>query len=191
MSEKKQRLPVIYFDSCVFISFLKGKDEIHRAETVLKVLEDAKNGKIDLYTSHAGIAECPLADRPLRRNLNGRDIVEIFFEQKFIRKVQVDKKVAFRSREIQRMSRSLNPQKPILKPMDAIHVASATLYGEERLFTYDGDHLMKYDGHPLAGNIPICEPCRYYDLQGIIPAFDTLDVNSLQQRSNALGLEAK
>lgn len=51
----------------------------------------------------------------------------------WLRVAVVDQRVAVKAREISRLYH--------LKPPDAIHVATAILYGASRIFTYDKDML--------------------------------------------------
>lgn len=155
MTKNTQEKLKIYLDSCAFISYFNGGQEAERSAMMLKVIEEAKKGTILIYTSQAAIAECPLSDQPIRLSKRGKDIIEAFFDQKFINKVQVDRNVAFLSRNIQQQSKML--PLPTLKPMDAIHAATARLLEVDYLFTYD-NHLVRYSSHILAGHIKIHEP---------------------------------
>ena len=69
--------------------------------------------------------------------------------------VNVTHTVAKKAREIVRNT-MVAPVKSI-KPKDAIHVASALVYGATELFTYD-EGLCKWDGKPAIDKLTICHP---------------------------------
>ena len=76
--------------------------------------------------------------------------IEAFFEREEIQMVAVEREVSEKARRL-----LLNAAKG-MSVTDAILVATAIVHEADALFTYDAEHLIKYDGHWDA--LKICYP---------------------------------
>jgi hypothetical protein len=63
---------------------------------------------------------------------------------------------------------------PIVKPNDAIHLATAVLEGANMVFNYDKD-LLRLNQEKSLKNLTICEPCRPWDAQLSIASIEYTD----------------
>lgn len=120
-------VPLVYFESSMFIALIKG--EPSRRESCVAAMTDAESGVIRAISSAFTIAEVikPPGSRPLSPEAESK--IDAFFQHVWLRIVQVDRRVATEARRVAREGG--------LKPPDAIHVATATLYKAQFLFTYD------------------------------------------------------
>lgn len=113
----------IYWDSSCFICFL-NRSELERRAICEDMLRNAQNGVITLYTSSLTIAETLYPRRtslPNTRRLSQEEANRItgMFRWRWLKKVDVDQRIAFRAAEL---ARDYN-----LYPADAIHAATAIL----------------------------------------------------------------
>lgn len=134
-----------YWDSCAFIALIAA--EAGRVDDCRKLLDDAISGKYLLVTSRVSVAEVTRVDG-LPVLGQHQKVIERFFDNDYMLIVDTDRKVA-------ETARQLIWDYPTLKPLDAIHLASAERAGCTLLYTYDGP-LKKLNGvHPL---IEITDP---------------------------------
>ena len=137
MAESKK----IYWDSCIWISIIR--DEEGRAPICKHLLDLAKKGEVQIWTSSLTLAEV------FKKKCNAETVAidaasdhdfDSFIEQDFIVEVQLDHDIGV-------MARSLLRQHPELKkPADAIHLASAVLHNVDELHTFDHPNLLVLDG---------------------------------------------
>ena len=125
----------IYWDSSCFICFL-NRDELERRAICEDILRNAQNGMITLYTSTLTIAEVIYPRRsslPNPRRLTPAEATHIgnMFRWRWLKKVDVDQRVAFRAAELARDYS--------LYPADATHAATAILQGVDALQRWDRD----------------------------------------------------
>jgi predicted nucleic acid-binding protein len=166
MMTKLQR-PRIYFDASAFIAFFGN--EACRAPICRSIIQDARDGKIDLFISQCTIIECksPVPDfSGLNGEGNAPDRVGEFFEHDFIIKCDVDRWVAREARRIQQAA----PRK--IKPMDATHLATAIVYKADWFFTYDDDHLTPLSQHRVVSGLEISHPSRPWAPQRTMDELD-------------------
>jgi predicted nucleic acid-binding protein len=133
-----------YFDSGVFISWLKGSDIGTLADgstgdrTPISefVLNEAESGKYPIVTSYFTMAEVFKkkgdGNPPLSDERNGQ-IMEYFNASEWIKWVEVDHVVGEEANQLLIRYRDQR-----LRPADAIHLASALRAKCEVLLTWDG-----------------------------------------------------
>ncbi len=123
--------PVVYLDTSVFIALIQN--EAGRVAACKDAMQDAIEEKTKALTSALAIAEVVKGEAGMIPEA-AEPAIESFFSSLWLRVAAVDQRVAVRAREVSRLYG--------LKPPDAIHVATAILYGASRIFTYD-KHLLK------------------------------------------------
>lgn len=173
----KDKLPRIYADANFFIPFLKGGeivDGIDRAPICLEIINDAKEGTIELLTSWGTMIECVTPPTGEASSIIGIDSVEELFDYEFILKCDVDRFTAEDARNIQvKASKNAEYQAKLkntsgkkikkMRPFDALHIATAVLQEVDYLFTYDKDHIIPLSGHEIVGGLKICTPFRPWE----------------------------
>jgi predicted nucleic acid-binding protein len=125
----------VYWDTGLFLCFL-NKEEEERRRVCEDSLRHAKDGKLIIYTSVWTIVETVQPRKksiPSSQKLTAQQIIKIqqMFQWDWLRKIQVDERVARKSVEI---SRDYG-----LHPADAIHAASAILFKVDALQKWDRD----------------------------------------------------
>lgn len=157
-------LPRIACDTCFFITMFNREPgfELCRA-----VVEDARQGRIEIIVSCCCVAECVRPGPGLPIFADGSDPVEAFFENEYFKKVNVDWFVALRARQLQELTASADPKARALRPYDAVHLATAMLAPAEMFFTYD-KALLKFDGHQSLAGLKVCCPSRPWEPQLVL-----------------------
>lgn len=172
-------VPERLWDSSVVLAYLGGDK---KAKTVCElILQQGERDELIIYVS--SMAQSEVAFLPGYNDSQSEDKVKEFFQRKYVKTILFDTLVARESRKLIRRYRSNNSNnqpsfcpncnRPIysgLKPPDAIHLASASLWNIPVLETYD-PHLLKLsgkEGHPL---ITIREPLY----EGTLPLIGTLE----------------
>ena len=135
MSGMVDRPRRIYWDSSCFICFL-NRNELDRRAVCEDILRNAESGAVTLYTSTLAIAEVIFPRRsalPNPRRLTTEEAARItdMFKWSWLRKVDVDQRIAFRAAELARDHG--------LYPADSIHAATAILVGVDALQRWDRD----------------------------------------------------
>ena len=119
--------------SCVIIDYLAGKTHAAACE---EVINHAKSGQIEIVVSALAEAEVVKLDGHLQENAEA--MIAEFFERDYVIRADLGPLVAKRARTIVRDYH--------LKPLDAVHVATAIEQRIEILETYDGDMITAVDG---------------------------------------------
>jgi predicted nucleic acid-binding protein len=153
--------PRIYFDADVFLAYFSA--EKGRVDIIDELLAKSKSGQIEIVTSTISITECAFAateksggaldatiEAAMDQMWNDRDVV---------RMIEVSELVNRRARDLIRLG---VPKGWRLKPMDALHLASAWLYEVDELYTYNQSDFKKYEA---ATGLKIAEP---YLVQGTL-----------------------
>ena len=130
----KARPPRAYLDANVLIAYVA--DEEGRAGVVECLLEDAQNEKIELLTSVLSITEVAFVSTDQAHDPMGAGAIDaLWVPASPINVVDVSILIAREARAIIRQSKSLGAK--VVKPADAIHLASASIHQCDRVFTYE------------------------------------------------------
>jgi predicted nucleic acid-binding protein len=132
-----------YWDSSVIIAYLN--EERGRADVCQSILDEAEHGKILIYTSALTITEVLKYRGAKPISKDKKDKVSGFFQNDYIRIVQVTRWIAFDAQDL--------VWDKDIPPKDALHVASALKSRVDLMETYDDDHLIKKS--KTVGNPPL------------------------------------
>ena len=131
-----------YVESPVFIAFIRGesKGDDHNCKAVVDtILKAAEDGDFAIFTSSLTIAEV------FKNKRQGTQLTEEenqdlrpYFRESYIRLIEVDRDIAERANELCRTHQP-GPNRPALRPNDAIHLACAERADCEVLLAYDPD----------------------------------------------------
>lgn len=148
--------PKYYWDACAWIALIQH--EAGRFENLSYVVEEARKGSIEIWTSNFTLAE--VYKRPCDGDSKGLLLAEDsqfedFILQDIVTRVQVDFAVGSLARRL------LRNYPTIVKPQDGIHLATALLNNVDELHTFDRENLLgltgiieRKDGEKLT----ICHP---------------------------------
>lgn len=134
-------VPRIYWDACVFLSYVNG--EADRADVIEQLLDEAVAGKHELVTSTVSQVEVAFGkseqenDAPDLETL--AKIEAFWLPESPIMLYEFHRLVARDARDLVRLSRIEQSQR--LAPLDAIHLASAQRLNATDFHTYDGNLL--------------------------------------------------
>ncbi|MCW1970953.1 MAG: PIN domain-containing protein [Anaerolineae bacterium] len=148
---------IVYLDADVIISFLSG--EAQRLPIIEAFFEEvtASKGAVLLITSVITQAEVSFLiderDSASFRSEAEQIIDDFWRDETLLSVVELNPDIALIARDIQRSARSAG-KKP-LKPMDAIHLATAKWAGASQLFTYNIAH---FKPHEQSASVIILEP---------------------------------
>ena len=152
----------VYWDSCIWISLIQNETAVplrngqieNRAALARTVLDDATKRVADIFTSTIAFSE---VNRPsgVPSDIAGTpDKLAAFFENDFIVPVMLDRHIGERARALMQGGYAG------LKPLDAVHLASALVANVDEMHSFDdkllnlNERLQKKDGTPLK----ICKP---------------------------------
>jgi predicted nucleic acid-binding protein len=148
--------PKVYWDACAWIGLIR--QEADKIDALRYFIERAQKNEIRIWTSTFTLAEV------YKRKCDGEQkgiaetqdrAFEDYLSQEYVILAQVDVDVG-------KLARLLLRKYPTIgKPQDAIHVATAVLYGVDELHTFDRDDLLKLDGQIAridGGKLKICKP---------------------------------
>lgn len=141
----------IYWDSMVFVHRIQKTPE--HIEILRSITRRAEMGEILIVTSSFTMCEVACLSAGGHDDDTQEKMIAEFFENPFIRTVQVDRRVARISRDIIRVL-------PNTPGKDAVHLASAVLTRCSELQTYDKKHLINKSMQYGAPPMPISRP-RY------------------------------
>jgi len=129
--------PQYYWDACAWIALIQ--QERGRFDSLSYVIEEARNKKVEIWTSNFTLAEVykRQCDGTQKGLLEKQDqAFEDFILQDFVTRVQVDFDVGVLARRL------LRTYPVIGKPQDGIHLATALLNNLDELHTYDREDLL-------------------------------------------------
>jgi predicted nucleic acid-binding protein len=139
MSTRKLRLPLHYWDTCNFLTILKG--DKNNLEGCLDILNEAKSGRLKIVTSSltlAAIVKLEPTQKPALLKSDESRIIETFFLHDYFIFRDLDRKTAEMARHI---SWELG-----VKSFDAIHVATAVRAKVDFFETSDKSLIKKIEG---------------------------------------------
>lgn len=147
-----------YWDACAWIALIQQEKD--RFEDLNYLVDEAKAGKVEIWTSAFTLAEvfkrpCDGAQKGL--NIVDDTIFESFMLQDIVVRVQVDYDVGTLARRL------LRSYPAIAKPQDAIHLATALLNNLDELHTFDRANLLGLSNKIKCKNgslLKICAPPR-------------------------------
>ncbi|MBU0512637.1 MAG: type II toxin-antitoxin system VapC family toxin [Chloroflexi bacterium] len=142
-----KNIPAIYWDSAVFLAYIN--DETQRADTVLKLFDLAVAEKFRIITSTESIVEVSIAGYEKQGELLDPEIektLDEFWNNPAVTMIEPTVEIMLHARMLIRES---IPHGWILKPKDAIHLATALwvdryVFPVREFHTYDRK-LKKYN----------------------------------------------
>ena len=149
-------IPRYYWDACTWIGLINQEES--RFLSCKHIMDQAISGEVEILASTFVLAEVyktacedPYASLPEERD----EVLNKFFRQEFVIKAMVDEDVALCARKLLRYHAKL------IKPQDAIHLATALLNDADELHTFDGANLLCLNGkvdRMNGTNLKICIP---------------------------------
>ena len=139
MADKKR----VYWDACSWLGLIN--QEAAKVAACQYVMQQAESGKVEIWTSAFTLAEVfkkkcddtvPAIGLPAAQDVDFED----FLKKDFVIRVMVDDEVGTEARRLLRTHGGL------IKPQDAIHLATAVINSLDELHTYDGTNLIKLNG---------------------------------------------
>lgn len=128
----------IYFDANVFLAYVGN--EPGRADTVQTLLDEARRGQIGIITSTLSIAEVAFGAHERDHGLTeaGEEAIEqLWTPASPITLVDVSQAVTRNARTLIRKAKSDGVGG--LRGADAIHVATARMFGCDEIYTYENE----------------------------------------------------
>ena len=157
-----KRFRRVYWDSCTWISLIQNETAVplvgggteNRAALARAVLDEATRNAAEIVTSTLAFSEVSKPSITQDGLAGSTDKLSNFFENDFIVLVMLD-------RHVGELARALMQQGyPGLKPLDAVHLASALVANVDEMHSFDdrllnlSDRIEKKNGKPLK----ICRP---------------------------------
>jgi predicted nucleic acid-binding protein len=145
----------VYWDSCVWLTLIK---EELGYETCEYVIEEAKKGHIQIWTSSLTLAEVYKfkCDNVTKELEEAKDAAfEDYLLQDYVTEVQVDHDIGVKARRLCRQHAFLK------KPTDGIHLASALRENLDEFHTTDREDLLRLNGvvkNDNGSSIKLCTP---------------------------------
>lgn len=130
-------LPLVYWDACVFLSYVNGTPD--RLQHIDALFE--KSGKdFQIVTSMISIVEVAMAKseqdgKPLGPETDAKINQLWLAEDSPVKLIEFHRMIAERARDLMRLARDKGLTG--LKPMDAIHLATARVHGAKQFHSYD------------------------------------------------------
>lgn len=144
-----KRPPLIYWDSSVFLAWLKPETSRHRQ--CRDILDEAELGKLRIVTSAITLTEViKLKGSP---KLKAEDEAKIakFFKQPYLVVYQLNRRIGEDARHLIWLHSKLEPK-------DSIHLATADYAKVLEVHTFDAKHMIPLDGRIGTPPLRICEP---------------------------------
>jgi predicted nucleic acid-binding protein len=162
----KESTPKLYLDTSVFLCYFNKPQEAddisleesqRRQRIVRSILEQSNGGLISLHTSVYSKIEIAFTEEEKQVKKLDEKVPELFDavlnDEKIVQMISLSYVIADKARAIVRQTQVSNGK--VIKPKDAIHVASAMVYKSDKLYTYDKGLILwsgKMDG------LVICQP---------------------------------
>lgn len=128
----------IYWDSCAWIGLLNGEPDKKRELEI--VYGNARNGKVELWTSTLAMIECRTisvekgTSRPYSEA--NETLISDIFKQPFVKAIPITVDIAEEARRLWRITPEIG------KYQDAVHVASTLRWSVPLMHTYDRADLL-------------------------------------------------
>ena len=128
----------VYWDACCFLSYLEGDED--RLPILTALFESAQRGEIRIMTSVVSLTE--VAYRSSEKDAhqldnNVEEQIDALFADPAVTLIEYHEGIARRARQLIREAKFSVNEERALKPMDAIHLASALSIGVDAVHTYD------------------------------------------------------
>lgn len=135
--------PRVYWDACVFLSYVNELEG--RVENIDALFEEGRQKRIEIVTSSISITEVSFGalEQGALDPATDAKIDKLWMPPSPVQVVEFYRPIAYRAKELVR--RGLNENRK-LKPMDAIHLGTALQLDSQELNTYDGD-LLRWNPH--------------------------------------------
>ncbi|HEY7088817.1 MAG TPA: type II toxin-antitoxin system VapC family toxin [Tepidisphaeraceae bacterium] len=153
MGNSGKKVPRLYWDACVFLSFIE--DHPGRAPVIESLLEDCEQGKFEIWTSHMSIVEVAFAKtekdgKALDAEVE-KEIDSLWHPSSPIKLVEVSELICTGARTLVR--EGIEKQHSV-RSADAVHLATAQLVDVDEFCTYDQRLL----GANKLVTFKLCEP---------------------------------
>jgi len=147
----------VYWDSCAWLGLINA--EPAKIAPLRHIFNEAKQGRTEIWTSTIAYVEvwrlASETNAPKPLDDGNLDKIKEVIEQPFVKLIPTDL-------EIGRKARGLRRALPDLKGAgDCIHLASALVWSVSPLHTWDGSHLLPFNGQLSCKNgqkLEICIP---------------------------------
>ncbi len=158
------KAPLYYWDSCLFLAWLKDETTRKPGEMdgVREFVDKLRKGQISIITSTMTYVEVTTAKLPI----GVTTLLEDVFKKRNLQKIAVDIKIAKLARDLRdyySLRASEHNNKTLSSP-DAVHLATAILYKVDEFHTFDEKNRNGTLGLiPLSGDVGghsliICKP---------------------------------
>ena len=129
------------WDSCTIIYYLAGKAEDN--PECPEIIAQAKRGELEIMVSMLAEAEVAKVDDELGPGDDSESMIREFFGRSYIVRVALEVEIAREARRLVRVYKGM-------KPLDAVHIATALRYAVPILETYDAEMLKRtgQEGEP-------------------------------------------
>lgn len=124
---------LIYWDSAAFLGLLNKAEDSDKCSKCEDVWISAQKGKIMIVTSTLTVAEVIYMKGARKLDPKKRPLVNNFFRQNHLSIKPLTRRISELARDV--------VWDTIVKPKDAVHVATAAFYKVGTLHTFDGDLL--------------------------------------------------
>jgi predicted nucleic acid-binding protein len=147
------KLPHIYWDACVFLSYFESRPG--RIGVLQALIAEAKGRQFKIVTSSFSQVEVAFVEQEKRRNAADPSVEEAFDrfwrDRSVVTLIQASSIISIQARTYIRQALSQGSR---LKPADALHLASAKWVGATEFHTYD----RKLHSYQFLTEFIICEP---------------------------------
>jgi len=159
MSKRRKSVkPSYYWDATVFLDLINATKT--RLNIIEALLEDCENGKVAIFTSVLSIVEVAYVkadgQKPSRMSADQETRIDKLWQPPSpIQLVEAHQRIIFDARELVRSAVSRSLKDPwVLKPPDAIHLATAKHLKVNECHSYDS----KWPRFAQSVGCKICEP---------------------------------